>query len=177
MLKTCGKLTLTFGERKMSTKKLKGYFRVYTWDTDNEVFVNESYLQHFSNKRDLLEEISSSFYDCIFDLYDDDDDDMAPFSCEKDFVAHVRKQVPDIWSTTDIIIECATGTIVEPLAFGLDKTLVDVTSRLWSTHMTVRARVMKERTERKEQLECILGKLKQEMKKVTDQLAELNKHA
>lgn len=159
----------------MATKKLKGYFRVYTWDNDNEIFVNESYLQHFSNKKDLLEEISSSFYDCIFDLYDDDD--MAPFSCEKDFVAHVRKQVPVFWSTTDIIVECATGTIVEPLAFGLDKTLLDVTSRLWAQHIPVRARVMQERAAKKECLERTLNSLKQDVKKITEQLAELNKHA
>jgi len=151
----------------MAIKKFTGYFRVYSQSGDT-LFAKgvDQYIDHYPSKSKLLAAISVPFYDNMYDLLDE-----YAYKTKEEFLKEARKLVATYWSDEDIIIECATGTVIEPLSFGLDKVLVQVVDDLWCNVAEQREAQLKTELAKKAQLEEALAKAKQTVKDLTKELA------
>jgi len=151
----------------MAIKKLKGYLRIYS-NNGESVFdkYNDTYTSHFTSKKLLLEDITGPFFDTMYDYLD-----ACDYETYEDLLKDAKQRVPDLWSDSDIIVECATGTIIEPLSFGLDKVLVDVVDNLWEQVAEQREAELAAKQLRKNQVEEALAKAKQVVKDLTNELA------
>lgn len=153
----------------MATKKLKGYLRLYSNNGDS-VFgkFTDTYTKHFTSKKLLLEDITGPFYDTMYDFLE-----ACDYRTQAEFLKDAKQQVPDLWSDSDIIVECATGTIIEPLSFGLDKVLTEVVDILWEEVADKREAELQQTLVRKKQLENQLADAKKTVAYLTAELGKL----